>query len=46
MKNILSKINLHVQGISPRTLQLASLAFALVIMLIQQSPEDGPGGIR
>ena len=45
MKNQFARLNLLVSQISPRTMQLAFLAFALV-MAIVQAPSDGPGGVR
>lgn len=46
MKNTLALLHLQISKINPRTLQLAYLAFALAFAIIQQSPSEGPGGIR
>jgi hypothetical protein len=46
MKNLLSQLNLQLLGISPRTLQLASVVLALAFALFSQAPDQGPGGIR
>ena len=46
MKNLLSQLTLHLHGISPRTLQLASVVLALAFAVFSQAPDQGPGGIR
>ena len=46
MKNLLSQLNLHLYGLSPRTLQLASVVLALAFAVFSQSPDQGPGGTR
>jgi hypothetical protein len=46
MKNTFAKLHLQISKIDSRFIQLASLAFALAIMIVNQSPMDGSGGTR
>lgn len=46
MKNALAQMHLQFIKIEPRFIQLAFTAFALAVMIINQSPIEGPGGTR
>jgi hypothetical protein len=46
MKNALAQIHQQLIKIEPRFIQLAFTAFALAVMIINQSPIEGPGGTR